>query len=79
MCNHRVPKQIKTTTYAFTTYLKAQNVNYKQHLPILSQNEPYTYLGIRLVPFLKWAIRKEITIAKMKNENIALFLPPYLF
>ena len=75
----RCPNKSKLQPLAFTTHLKAQNINYKQHLPILSQNEPYTYLGIRLIPFLKWAIRKEITVAKTKNQNIALFLSPYLF
>jgi hypothetical protein len=74
----RCPYKSKLQPLAFTTYLKAQNINYKQHLPILSQNEPYTYLGIRLVPSLKWAIQKEITIAKMKHQNIALFLSPAL-
>jgi hypothetical protein len=71
-------KKSKLQPLAFTAYLKAQNINYKQHLPILSQNEAYTYLGIRLVPSLKWAIQKDITIAKIKNQNIALFLLPAL-
>ena len=36
------PNKSKLQMLAITTYLKAQNINYKnQQLPILSQNEPY--------------------------------------
>lgn len=46
----RCPYNSKLQPLALTTYLKAQNIHYRnQPLLMLSQNEPYTYLGIRLI------------------------------
>ena len=37
-----------------------------QNLPTLTQNEPYIYLGIHLVPSLKWKIN---LLTKPKNQS----------
>lgn len=37
--------------------------------PTLTHNEPYTYLGISLVPSLKWNIQKNFTIEKAKQQS----------
>jgi hypothetical protein len=34
-----------------------------------SQHKPYTYLGIQLVPSLKWHLQKDITINKAKQQS----------
>ena len=48
----------KPTT--FKAYVQAQHVHFKiQPFPTLTQNEPYTYLGIHLVPLLRWHIKKK--------------------
>ena len=62
-------KKIKTPTISFHPILKAHNINYKnQQLPIISQNGPYTYLGVRLVPSLKWSIQIE-SLRERKSKN----------
>ena len=65
MCDHMVPKHIQKQPIAFTTYLKTKNIQYKNQLLTLSQNEPYTYLGIRLVVSLQWNIKKETMTTKL--------------
>ena len=59
--------KFKSTT--FKTYIQSQNIIYKfQNFPILTQNEPYTYLGIYLTPSLKWNLQKEITLKEIKQQ-----------
>lgn len=71
----RCPYNSKLQPLAFTTYLKAQNIHYKnQPLPMLSQNDPYTYLGIWLVPLLKWSIQKETSKEGIKRQSATLLL-----
>jgi hypothetical protein len=41
----------------FKEYIQTKNIKYRnQSIPVLYQDEPYTYLGIHLVPSLKWTI-----------------------
>ena len=55
----------------FKAYIQGQHIYFKNKpFPTLTQNEPYTYLGINLVPSLKWNIQKNITIEK-KPKNKA--------
>lgn len=71
------PNKSKLQPLAFTTYMKAQNINFKnQQLPIFKQNELYTYFGIKMKPSLKWNIQKELTIAKIKKQSAALLFHP---
>ena len=59
----------KTKPETFKAKIQAQNINYRnQPLPILHQNEPYVYLGIQLVPSLKWKLQTHITLAKIINQ-----------
>lgn len=63
-----------TTSKAFT---QAHNITYQtQKLPVLTQNKPYKYLGIQLVPSLKWNLQKEISIKKLKNQSLHLIKSP---
>ena len=51
------PNKSKKNPIAFKTTLQNTNINYRgQSLPILTQNEAYVYLGIHVVPTLKWKI-----------------------
>ena len=61
--------QSKTKPELFKSKIQAQNINYRnQPLPILHQNEPYVYLGIQLVPSLKWKLQTHITLAKVIDQ-----------
>ena len=47
----------------FKAYIESQNVTYKtKNFPTLTQNEPYTYLGIQLIHSLKWNLQREFTL-----------------
>ena len=47
------PNKSKLNPQAFKTHLQEANINFRQQpIPILSQHEPYVYLGINLVPSL---------------------------
>ena len=49
------PNKSKVSPLAFKTKIQATNINYKnESIPVLSQNEPYTYLRLNLTPSLKW-------------------------
>ena len=63
------PNKSKTKPETFKAKIQTQNINYKnQPLPILHQNEPYVYLGIQLVPSLKWKLQTHITLNKVINQ-----------
>ena len=67
------PNKSKLKPNIFRAYIQFQNITYKtQTFPILIQNEPYTYLGIQLIPSLKWNLQKEITINKVKQQSQSL-------
>jgi hypothetical protein len=51
------PNKSKLNPLNFNALITTHNINYKQQpIPILNQDEPYTYLGIQLVPSLKWKL-----------------------
>jgi hypothetical protein len=53
----------------FKAFIQSQNITYKSNtFPTLAQNEPCTYLGIHLIPSLKWNLQKEITLQKAKEQ-----------
>ena len=63
------PNKSKTKHEIFKAKIQAQNINYKnQPIPILRQNEPYVYLGIQLVPSLKWKLQTHITSTKIIEQ-----------
>jgi hypothetical protein len=53
----------------FKTHLQFQNINFQNTpIPILHQNEPYVYLGIQLVPTLKWKLQIHTTTTKLTQQ-----------
>jgi hypothetical protein len=63
------PKKSKMNPPNFKTFITTQNIHYRnQPIPILHQDEPYTYLGIQPVPSLKWKLQIHITTTKLTNQ-----------
>ena len=63
------PNKSKTKPEIFKALIQSQNINYRnQPILVLHQNEPYVYLGIQLVPSLKWKLQTHITTDKMINQ-----------
>jgi hypothetical protein len=61
----------------FKAYLQSQKVTYKgNHFPVLSQNEPYLYLGIQITPTLKWKQKKDIVMKKFQKQSAQLMNSP---
>ena len=52
------------------------NRHKSNNFPTLTQNKPYTYLGIHLMPSLKWNLQKEIALQKTKLQCKLLTLSP---
>ena len=64
------PNKSKLKPNTFKAYIQSQNIVYKsKNFPTLTQNEPYTYLGIQLMPSLKWNLQKETTLNKAKQQG----------
>jgi hypothetical protein len=54
-------KSMPATT--FKAYIQSHNIKYiNQPIPVLHQNESYIYLGIQLIPSLKWKTQQSTTI-----------------
>ena len=63
------PNKSKLNAQAFKTHLTAININFRdQPIPILSQHEPYVYLGIHLVSSLQWKTQTHVTTTKLINQ-----------
>ena len=63
------PNKSKLNAQAFKNHLTAININFRnQPIPILSQHEPYVYLGINLVPSLQWKTQTHVTTTKLINQ-----------
>ena len=63
------PNKSKTKPENFKTHIQNQNISYRnQPIPVLHQNEPYVYLGIQLVPSLKWKLQTHITTNKVMDQ-----------
>jgi hypothetical protein len=61
----------------FKAYIQSHNIKYKnQPIPILHQNEPYIYLGIQLIPSLKWKTQLTTTMNKLIKQTQLLLNPP---
>jgi hypothetical protein len=51
----RSPNKAKPKPTIFKAFIQAQRITFKaKQFSILTQNKPYTYLGMQLVPSLKW-------------------------
>ena len=71
------PNKSKFKPNIFKAYIQSQNFTYRnKNFPILTQNEPYTYLGIQLTPSLKWNLQREITLQKTKQQSKLLIISP---
>jgi hypothetical protein len=72
--------KIKMTPKTFKAYIQSHKINYKNN-PILElhQNEPYKYLGIQLIPSLKWNLQRQITIDKLIKQSKQLLNSPTTF
>ena len=73
----RCHNKSKLKPNTFKAYIESQNVTYKtKNFSTLTQNEPYTYLGIQLIHSLKWNLQREIILQKAKQQNKLLALSP---
>ena len=63
------PYKSKTKPNTFKTQIQNMNITFRnQPIPILHQNEPYTYLGIQLESSLKWNLQTHITTKKVIDQ-----------
>jgi hypothetical protein len=61
-------KPMPATTYK--AYIQSHNIKYRnQPIPVLHQNESYLYLGIQLIPSLKWKAQQAITMNKLIKQT----------
>jgi hypothetical protein len=61
----------------FKAYIQSHNIKYRnQPIPVLHQNEPYVYLGIQLIPSLKWKSQQAITMNKLIKQTQLLLNSP---
>jgi hypothetical protein len=68
-------KPMPTTT--FKAYIQSHNIKYRnQPIPVLHQNEPYVYLGIQLIPSLKWKTQQATTMNKLIKQTQLLLNSP---
>ena len=59
----------KMNQKTFKAQIQATNITYRnQPIPVLHQNGPYVYLGIQLIPSLKWKIQIHATTTKLNNQ-----------
>jgi hypothetical protein len=60
------PNKSKMNPHQFKTHIQSHHIHFRNQLiPTLHQNEPYVYLGIQLVPSLKWKVQIHVTTAKL--------------
>jgi hypothetical protein len=68
-------KPMPATT--FKAYIQSHNIKYRnQPIPVLHQNEPYVYLGIQLIPSLKWKTQQATTMNKLIKQTQLLLNSP---
>ena len=71
------PNKSKMNPITFKALIQSTNINYRnQPSPVLSQHEPYTYLGINLAPSLKWKTQINTTTTKITKQCQALVACP---
>jgi hypothetical protein len=58
------------TPEAFKAYIQTHKITYNNKIiPTLHQNEPYKYLGIQLIPSLKWNLQRQVSTDKLINQS----------
>ena len=63
------PNKSKMNQESFKAQIQATNITYRnQPIPILHRIEPYVYLGIQLIPSLKWKLQTHATTTKLINQ-----------
>ena len=63
------PNKSKTNQEIFEAQIQAANITYRnQPILVLHQNEPYVYLGIQLIPSLKWKIQIHTMTTKLIKQ-----------
>ena len=63
------PNKSKKNQETFKAQIQVTNITYRnQPLPVQHQNDPYVYLGIQLIPSLKWKIQIHATTTKLINQ-----------
>jgi hypothetical protein len=68
-------KPMPATT--FKAYIQSHNIKYRnQPIPVLHQNEPYIYLGVHLIPSLKWKTQQATTMNKLIKQTQLLLNSP---
>jgi hypothetical protein len=73
----RCPNNKYMPATTFKAYIQSHNITYRnQSIPVLHQNEPYVYLGIQLIPSLKWKIQQTTTMNKLMKQTQLLFQSP---
>jgi hypothetical protein len=61
----------------FKAYIQSHNIKYiNQPILVLHQNEPYIYLGIQLIPSLKWKTQQTTTMNKLIKQTQLLLNSP---
>jgi hypothetical protein len=71
------PNNKPMTAITFKAYIQSHTIKYRnQPIPVLHQNEPYVYLGIQLIPSLKWKAQQAITMNKIIKQTQLLFNSP---
>jgi hypothetical protein len=71
------PNKSKMNPQNFKTHLQSHHINFQNSLiPTLHQNEPYIYLGIQLVPSLKWKLQIHATTTKLTKQCKQLLTCP---
>jgi hypothetical protein len=68
-------KSMPATT--FKAYIQSHNIKYRnQPIPVLHQNKLYVYLGIQLIPSLKWKAQQAVTMNKLIKQTQLLLNSP---
>ena len=71
------PYKSKMTIETFKAYIQIHKITYNNKIiPTLHQNEPYKYLGIQLIPSLKWNLQCQISTDKLVNQSKQLLASP---
>ena len=73
----RCPNNKYMLATTFKTYIQSHNITYRnQAILVLHQNEPYVYLGIQLIPSLKWKTQQATTMNKLMKQTQLFFRSP---
>jgi hypothetical protein len=73
----RCPNNKLMSAATFKAYIQSHNITYRnQSILVLHQNEPYVYLGIQLIPSLKWKAQQAITMNKLIKQTQLLLQSP---